>query len=241
MQAETPTISSTTEGGVQRSTAIATSNGIGAYYANPQFQGRAGAQTGGLTAINPAGGFGVALYGTTGVGSASGAGGIGGASGTAANRTGAATTSTLGRTGTTGALGATALGGATGGLGRTTTGGFGGTTGFGTTGRTAGGFGGTQQNTQNQALSTGRAVAYTQTIRFPAPAMQTPQLTSELQTMLASSPSLTAAAGLQVAAGDGGAVVIRGTVSDADEARLVEGMVRLTPGVKSVKNELTIK
>lgn len=39
---------------------------------------------------------------------------------------------------------------------------------------------------------------------------------------------------------DSGAVVLRGEVGTARERRLVEGMVRLTPGVRDVRNELTV-
>jgi osmotically-inducible protein OsmY len=38
---------------------------------------------------------------------------------------------------------------------------------------------------------------------------------------------------------DGNVVVLRGTVRDEDEAKTAEGMVRLTPGVLTVRNELT--
>src|SRR5256885_7103062 len=37
---------------------------------------------------------------------------------------------------------------------------------------------------------------------------------------------------------DGAVVVLRGAVRDEDEARLAENMIRLTPGVRDVKNEL---
>ena len=39
---------------------------------------------------------------------------------------------------------------------------------------------------------------------------------------------------------DGQAVVLRGQVADDDERRLVENMVKLTPGVNQVRNELTM-
>jgi osmotically-inducible protein OsmY len=39
---------------------------------------------------------------------------------------------------------------------------------------------------------------------------------------------------------DSGAVTLRGEVGTARERRLVEGMVRLTPGVREVRNELTV-
>jgi len=38
----------------------------------------------------------------------------------------------------------------------------------------------------------------------------------------------------------GEVIVLRGRVADEDERRLVEGMVRLEPGVHEVRNELEI-
>ena len=40
---------------------------------------------------------------------------------------------------------------------------------------------------------------------------------------------------------DQGVVVLTGQVENARERRLVEGMVRLTPGVLEVRNELQVK
>ena len=40
---------------------------------------------------------------------------------------------------------------------------------------------------------------------------------------------------------DGSAVVLQGQVVDDDERRLIENMVRLTPNVYQVRNELTTK
>ena len=39
---------------------------------------------------------------------------------------------------------------------------------------------------------------------------------------------------------EGGTVVLKGQVSDDDQRRLVEGMMRLTPGVRDVRNELKV-
>jgi osmotically-inducible protein OsmY len=228
VQVETPTITSTSNGGVQQSNAVSASNGLAPYYANPLYQGRAGAQTGSLTTVNPAGGFGVALYGTTGISGATGAGGTGGAAGTAANRTTAA------RTGVTGA---TTLGGATGAR-NTGLGGTAGRVGGAGTFGTAGTNGTTNQNT---GLTTGRSIAYTQTLKFTGAAPLAPgQLQADLQATISGSSAFTSS-GVQVSAGEGGVVVLRGIAADDDEARLIEGLIRLTPGVKDVKNELTIK
>jgi osmotically-inducible protein OsmY len=38
---------------------------------------------------------------------------------------------------------------------------------------------------------------------------------------------------------DGSTVVLRGSVRDDHERRLAEALVRLTPGVRAVRNELT--
>lgn len=224
---EPPTITSTSSGAVQQSNVVATSNAFAGYYANPLWQGRAGVQGSGLTTVVGPGGFGQAVYGTNG-----------GASGSAG---------TTGRTtGRTGATGGTTLGGATGTAGRaggalgSTTGGLGGTNRAGTTGIGGTNRGGTtNQNQMAQQLSSGRQIAYTQTPRFPAIAPVAPaQIQADLQTMLTTSFN---GGGVQATLADGGVVVLRGQVADDDEARSVAGMVLLTPGVKEVKNELTIK
>ena len=213
-----PTITSTSSGAVQQSNVVATSNAFAPNYANPLWQGRAGVQGSGLTTVVGPGGFGQAVYGTNG--GASGASGAGGTGGVASRATGR-----------TGATGGTALGGATGTAGRT-----GGALG----GTTAGRGGATTQNQQMaQQLTSGRQIAYTQTPRFPAIAPVAPaQLQSDLQTLLTTSFN---GGGVQATLADGGVVVLRGQVADDDEARSVAGMVLLTPGVKEVKNELTIK
>ena len=58
-----------------------------------------------------------------------------------------------------------------------------------------------------------------------------------LATALRSS-NIANAKGISVVAGEGGVVVLKGAAKDEDEARLIEGMIRLTPGVRSVQNEL---
>jgi osmotically-inducible protein OsmY len=40
---------------------------------------------------------------------------------------------------------------------------------------------------------------------------------------------------------DGRNVILRGTVGDDDERRLVEALVRLTPGVDRIVNELQVR
>ncbi|MBA4064948.1 MAG: hypothetical protein C0501_14790 [Isosphaera sp.] len=74
---------------------------------------------------------------------------------------------------------------------------------------------------------------------FPTAPAAAPQLRADITGMLArSAGAISNPAGVQVLT-EAGAVVLRGAVASPDEARLVEGMVRLTPGVRAVRNELT--
>ena len=163
-------------------------------------------------AMNQAGpgGFGMANSGTSiGGGATGGAGGAG-------------------RTGATGAR--TGMGGA---------GGLGGAGGFGGAGR-QGGLGGlTGSNTYGTVVPMQITMTYPAVPRFAVPPISAPQLQTEVSSMISRSTSLIpGAANVQVLT-EGNTVTLRGTVGDEDEARLLEGMTRLTPGVRDVKNELT--
>ena len=207
-----PTITSTTQGGVINSGVLGTCNLLGNYYANPLYQG-ARVPTGNLTGVVPAGGFGQPTFGNTGSTGANG-------TGLAGRTAGAAGTNATGRTG----------GGATaqpGGQGLNRQG-----------GASGGAFGNSSQNT-NQQLATGRNIAYTQTLKFGVAAMTPTQVQADVVGTLASSSSISNSAGVLVQATDNGGVTLQGVAKDEDEARLIEGLVLLTPGVKRVKNELS--
>ena len=93
-----------------------------------------------------------------------------------------------------------------------------------------------------QIVTLPRQIAYTSQIQFKTPAGNpVPQLQSDLRTSIDRVPKdlLANPAGVQVAV-DGRNVTLKGSVRDEEEARLVEGMVRLTPGVFDIKNELTV-
>ena len=90
-----------------------------------------------------------------------------------------------------------------------------------------------------QIVALPRQIAYPAVARFTAPLPTTTAVQADLRGMLDRSTAIANPAGVQVAMGTDGAVVLRGAVRDEDEARTVEGMVRLTPGVRAVKNELT--
>jgi len=233
----------------QTSQALSNSNSLNYYYANPYYQGRAGTMTATTSSTNTPGGFGTALYNSStspsGVG---GTGGFGGASGgSTGGRSGGTTSTSAGFGGTSG--GSTGgLGGGTGGrAGGTSSTGFGGSTGssggFGGTSGSTGGFGGSSggfgnSNQQNNSITGPRAISYTATVRFATKPVTQVQLGTDIRDMLSSSSSISRVSGIQIELPTTGQVVLRGTVLDEDEARLIEGMVRLTPGVRDVKNEL---
>ena len=87
-----------------------------------------------------------------------------------------------------------------------------------------------------------RLPAYATTLKIrdmPAPATAL-QVRDDLRNMLARSGQLDSKDAVRVLM-DGPAVVLQGEVMDDDERRLVENMVRLTPGVNAIRNELAAR
>jgi hypothetical protein len=80
-------------------------------------------------------------------------------------------------------------------------------------------------------------VSYAATVAFRSPPISTPALRSNLQAVVARSSAIGVPGRVRVEA-DGDVIVLRGRVADDDEKRLVEGMIRLEPGVHEVRNEL---
>lgn len=241
-----PTIS----GGGSTGANVNSFNIFASSYANPYYQGRPGT----TTAEGP-GGFGTALAGGSGSGTAGRSSSITsratGSSSTASRTTsGASTTgSTLGRTtsGTSSpslsSVGSSSFGSGFGSTGSTGFGSTGrtGTTGFGTTGTNRGTGTGFSNNTQQQGVlaTQTRPVAVSVVARFPVKPVLPAATTGEITTALARSSYLTNAGSIQVHHDGGRLVTLRGQVKDAEEAQAAEGIARLTPGVREVKNELT--
>jgi hypothetical protein len=71
-----------------------------------------------------------------------------------------------------------------------------------------------------------------------APPKQAPQMQADLSGALAQSPSL-AGKNLNVSI-QGQTVVLQGTVATEKERSLAEGLIRLTPGVQDVRNEIVV-
>jgi len=84
-----------------------------------------------------------------------------------------------------------------------------------------------------------RNIAYPAQIKFARQPINTDRLQADLRGTISRSSSLSNPAGVQVQV-VGNNVTVRGTVRNAEEARLVEGLIRLTPGVGIIQNELAV-
>jgi hypothetical protein len=243
---------------------VNSSNAFAGYYANPFYQGRPGS-TG---YDNPGGfGTALSGSSSTGNRSSTGINSTRSTSGTnRTNSTGLSSTtgtstsnlssltgsSTTGRTTTgtgansiTGTSPGTGFGSGFGNTGTTGNTGFGntnrGNTGFGNTGfgnRGTSGFGNTNQQQAGVIVPQPTPIRFQVSVRFPTPPVVPAQMTTDLRGTLDRSTFLTNAAAVQVTSTTPGVVVLRGQVKDEEEARTAEGIVRLTPGVREVVNEL---
>jgi len=199
---------------------LSRSNILGIYYANPLYQGNSP-----TTTVGP-GGFGTPTFGASGSGSTTG-----GSTRTSGINTG--TASNTGRTTTTGMTGTNAAAGRTG-----TTATAGATNRTGTTGTNRNtSFNSNSNFTGGEVIPLQRAISYTATLRFISPAIVPAQMQADLQTVIGRS-SMIANPGAITISMEGPIVILRGNVKDEDEARTAEGMIRLSPGVKQVRNEL---
>jgi osmotically-inducible protein OsmY len=88
-----------------------------------------------------------------------------------------------------------------------------------------------------------RAAAYYTTVspRMVLPAAAAGGLQTQLQTMLAQSSALPTAQNLGVSMDGQQTIVLRGTVGTEDERTMAEGLARLTPGVRAVDNQITVR
>jgi len=214
------------------------------------------------------GGFGSSGLGSAGGRASGGAGGFGTTGGrTSGGGTSTFGGSTGGRTGTTGSFGgstgsggSTGFGGSTGGFGAGGRSGgqtgFGGSSGFGQMGGFGGatsGFGSTTgmrggstsgMGTTGPGMSFGpangvRTPTVVTTLRFQAPVVAPQVRRDQLQQVFTRSSAFTVPGGVNVTL-DGQAIVLRGRVANDDERRLAENMLRLTPGVREIRNELQV-
>jgi hypothetical protein len=85
-----------------------------------------------------------------------------------------------------------------------------------------------------------RAPAYATTIGFEFAAPSMTSMQTSLQQTIAESTRLPSKANMTVVV-DGETVVLRGTASSDRERRMAEALVRLTPGVHDVRNDLEVR
>ncbi|MGF1579652.1 MAG: BON domain-containing protein [Gemmataceae bacterium] len=223
------------------SSPISETNPLRLYYVNPYSLGLQVNSSG--TANQQQGTFGEprykdALPTTGGVGISNqagvGVGGAGGGTGTG----GAGLGVSLRNTGTGGGVGVGGVGGVGGG-GLGAAGGFQGGNTFGG-GQTGGGF--TGGATTFSTLGTIRAPGYitqpgyTLRIRPPTPT----RLRTDAFQVIRSSSRLPSASGINVGV-RGRTVVLSGTVASVRERRRAEAILRLTPGVRIVQNDLVVR
>ncbi len=97
---------------------------------------------------------------------------------------------------------------------------------------------GTNMNQAGSILNR-RGPAYTVAVTFPYEPATASQLRNEAQNVLARSNALTMKDSIKVKL-DGQTLVLEGQVRSDQERRLVENMVRLTPGARSIQNNLQI-
>jgi hypothetical protein len=110
-------------------------------------------------------------------------------------------------------------------------------------GGTTRGATGTRGNTSTQSgiiIPLQVQMAYTAEMRFAAAPVAPAALTADLRGALTGTSMISNAKGIQIEIDAGNNVILRGTVADDDERRLAEGLVRVTPGVRGIKNELTV-
>lgn len=88
--------------------------------------------------------------------------------------------------------------------------------------------------------TTRRSPSYSATVAFPHRAAVPSRIVTDLQAMLTRSSALSNSPNIKVSV-DGNTVVLQGQAADEHDRRLAEGMVRLTPGVHDVRNELQVR
>jgi hypothetical protein len=82
-------------------------------------------------------------------------------------------------------------------------------------------------------------INYVAQFQFRTPPPAPTKIQSDLRTVIDNSSLITSGKSVQIVTDVNNNVTLRGTVKNEDEARLIEGVVRLTPGVNDIQNELS--
>jgi hypothetical protein len=132
--------------------------------------------------------------------------------------------------GTSGSGGGT-IGSAAGTIGGATAGGR------ATTGGGKGGTTNTNSNQQGPLIPVQVQMSYQCKADFPIAPIIPSQLQAELVAMIGRSKAVSNPAAIQIST-NADIVTVRGVATSRDEARTIESMIRMTPGVHGVKNEI---
>jgi hypothetical protein len=84
-------------------------------------------------------------------------------------------------------------------------------------------------------------LAYSTRVKFPVKARPASQLQADLADVINRSSTLKNPANIKVLVDQDGTILLQGRAVDDEERRMVEAMLRLTPGVRVVKNELVVQ
>ncbi len=130
-----------------------------------------------------------------------------------------------------------------GGFGQATTAGTSSTGGRGGLGGGIGGRGGLgSQNSANQSgilIPLPVQIAYTARMQFETPPVAPTKIQGDIRAVIDNTTAIANSKSVQVITDANNNVTLRGSVKNDDERRLIEGLVRLTPGVGDIKNELS--
>jgi hypothetical protein len=198
--------------------AVSSSNPLSAYYYNPLAQGLVSSNSSGTSSSNAAA-FGTPLF---------------------SNLSSSSSSSSLGGRNTGSAFGGSSTTGSSfGGIGSSTSRGSTGLSGTATirggTGTIAPGFTGS-----SWGPAIGRRGPVTgATLRVPARAIPILSRRGDLQQIIAGSTRLSAPGNITILT-DGNTIVLSGTVANEDDRRMAENMLRLAPGVQTLRNDLTV-
>ena len=97
-----------------------------------------------------------------------------------------------------------------------------------------------QQPVGASSIGMRRAPAYTTTLGFAYAPPKVGGLQARLQSVITDSTRLASKDSIQVEV-TGDTVILRGTAADEHERRLAEALVRLTPGVRDLQNEIEVR
>jgi hypothetical protein len=98
----------------------------------------------------------------------------------------------------------------------------------------------TMPNNMGMSTSSGiRVPRYSTSLRFSVAPTPAEQMRHQLQAIVSNSSALPSNGNIRVVM-EGNTVVLRGAVADDEERQLAESILRLSPGIRGLRNELSV-